>query len=141
MQHLQAALEGLLVPQLLQAAAPQLRVLQPLQAAAPQLLLAPQAASNRKAERALAAPLPHMCFWPNRNALVNSASMRSQFSSCCNTPCAATAADDLGEPSRAPSVCLCAEPYGAPLKLVVDGPIANIKPRQHARRGTPGGGG
>ncbi len=35
--------------------------LQPLQAAAPQLLLAPQAASSRKAERALAAPLTHIC--------------------------------------------------------------------------------
>jgi hypothetical protein len=70
LEELQAALE--VVP----AAAPQPRLLvaleelvaalggvlglqlQPL--LAPQLLLAPQAASSRKAERALAAPLPHI---------------------------------------------------------------------------------
>ncbi len=78
--------------------------------------------------------------WVNRNTRVKRAFMHSQFSSCCNTPCAATAADDLGEPRRATGVLLRPQPHEAKLKLVVGGPIATIEPRLHARRGAAGGG-
>ena len=84
---------------------------------------------------------PIFACWVTRNAWVKLASVHSQLSPYCNTPFAATAADDLGKPRRTSWVCLRLVAHGKPFELVVNGPIATIEPRSHARQGAAGEGG